>query len=222
VLSLLILIPDFAWAKSCTAAKDATIKVKLVEGKLAYNTAEGLKVLTRKLRPNEDPTIKSIYSFGLTSVEWRSQADLQLTGTPVGATAYCWSVAEVTMTVELRSTVFVAKEIERDSCTWREVMNHEQKHVALNKKMFGRLPDDLRPKIAAAAKGGMLTSEGKAAMAAFRPKIEKAIDNALRKFSTEREQQHRAEIDTKAEYDRVDAACPETEWDAVFHRAGLK
>jgi hypothetical protein len=218
-----LLLSDAAWAKSCSPpSAHPAIKVKLVEEKLDHDSTQGLQALTRKMRPNEDPTIKSIYSFGLTSVEWRSQADLELTGMPVGATSYCWYVAEVSMTITLRSTVFVAKEIERDSCPWREVMNHEQKHVTLNAKMFSRLPGDLKPKISAVAKGGILTREGAAAMAAFRPKIEKAIATALDDFSTAREKQHRTEIDTKAEYDRVDAACPEVEWDAVFHRAGLK
>lgn len=223
LLCLALLLPDTAWAKSCAPPTGSPqIKVKLVEGKLDHNSAQGLQALTRKMRPGEDPTVKSIYSFGLTSVEWRSRADLQLTGTPTGATAYCWSVAEISMTITLRSTVFVAKEINRDSCPWREVMNHEQKHVKLNAKMFGRLPGELKPKIAAVAGGGILSAEGEAAMAAFRPRIEQAIGTALDDFSAAREKQHRAEIDTKAEYDRVDAACPEAEWDAIFHRAGLK
>jgi hypothetical protein len=223
LLLLVLLFPDSAWAKNCTPPENAAaIKVNLVEGKLAYNTAESLKVLTRKMRPNEDAGVKSIYSFGLTSVEWRSKADMQLAGMPVGAASHCWYVTEIGMTIELRSTIFLAKEIERDSCIWREVMNHEQKHVKLNRKLFGRLMDDLKPKIAAVAEGGIETADGDAALAAFRPKIKKMIDTALERFSTAREKQHRVEIDTQAEYDRVDAACAETEWDAIFHRAGLK
>ena len=223
LLPLLLLFPDFAWAKSCTPPESAAvIKVNLDEGKLAYNTAETLKMLTRRMGHNEDAGVKSIYSFGLTSVEWRSKADMQMAGMPVGADSYCWYVTEINMTIELRSTVFLAKEIERDSCIWREVMNHEQKHVKLNRKLFGRLKTDLKPKIAAVADGGIEASDGDSAMAAFRPKIKKMIDKALEKFSTAREKQHRVEIDTQAEYDRVDAACAETEWDAIFHRAGLK
>jgi hypothetical protein len=223
LLCFILLLPDSAWAKSCSApARGPTIKIKLVDGKPAYNTVEGLKALTRKMNPNQDPGIKSIYSFGLTSVEWRSKADLRLSGMPIGATSYCWYVAEVNMTIELRETVFLAKEIERDTCTWREVMAHEQKHVQLNDKMFARLPGEIKPKIAASAQGGILTSDGQDAMATFRPKIQAAINTALDKFSVAREKQHRTEIDTKAEYDRVDAACAEPEWDAVFRRAGLK
>ncbi|MDY0872867.1 hypothetical protein [Dongia rigui] len=223
LLCLALLLPESAWAKSCTPPTDGPeIKIKLVEGKLAQNSALGLQALTRKMRPHEDPALKSIYSFGLTSVEWRSKADLQLTGMPSGATAHCWYVAGISMTITLRSTVFVAKEIARDSCPWREVLNHEQKHVTLNAKMFARLPKELKPRIAAVAGGGILSAKGQLAMATFRPRIEKAIGAALDDFSAAREKQHRDEIDTKAEYDRVDAACPEAEWDAVFHRAGLK
>jgi hypothetical protein len=218
-----LLFPDFAWAKSCTPPENtAAIKVNLVEGNLAYNTAEPLKMLTRRMRRNEDAGVKSIYSFGLTSVEWRSKADMQLAGMPVGAASYCWYVTEISMTIETHSTIFLAKEIARDSCIWREVMNHEQKHVKLNRILFGRLKDDLKPKIAAVAEGGIETSDGDAAMAVFRPKIEKTIDTVLEKFSAAREKRHRAEIDTEAEYDRVDAACTETEWDAIYRRAGLK
>jgi hypothetical protein len=222
LLCVASLLSDPALAKSCTPSSRPSIKIKLVEEKLAHDSAQALQALTRKMRPNEDPTIKSIYSFGLTSVEWRSQANLELTGRPVDTAAYCWSVAEVSMTITLRSTVFVAKEIERNSCPWREVMNHEQKHVTLNARMFARLPGELKPKIGSAAKGGILSRDGATAMAAFRPKIERAIAKALDDFSIAREKQHRTEIDTKAEYDRVDAACPEPEWDAVFQRAGLK
>lgn len=223
LISLALLLPAPVWAKGCSPPTNGpTVKVKLIEGKLAQNAGEGLQALTRKMRPNEDPSVKSIYSFGLTSVEWRTKADLQLAGVPVSAKSYCWYVSEISMTIELRETIFLAKEIERDSCTWREVLLHEQKHVKLNKKMFSRLPVEVKPKIVAAAQGGVLTPDGQVAMANFRPKIEKVIDTALDKFSAAREKQHRTEIDTKAEYDRVDASCPEAEWDAIFRRAGLK
>lgn len=218
---LALLAPAGAEAQSCATPKPATINIVTKNAPQKFDTSSGLQLLTKKMRPDGKMKANSIYNMGVTRIEWATQATIELTGEPNADSSYCWSVAALNVTVTVEMTVYIAKEIKRDSCTWREVLNHEQKHVTLNEKTFAGLPDAIRPVLAAAVKGSVASSDGERAMATFRKRGEKALSDALKDFGAAREKQHREKIDTKEEYARVDAACGEEEWAGIFSRAGL-
>lgn len=210
-----------AEAQSCATAKPAAINIATKDAPQKLDASSSLQQLTKKMRLDGKMKSDSIYNMGVTRVEWATRANIELTGAPKADSSYCWSVAALNVTVTVETTVYIAKEIKRDSCTWREVLKHEQKHVSLNEKAFAGLPDDIRPALVAAVKGSVASPEGQKAMATFRERAEKALSDALTDFGAAREKQHRQKIDTKEEYARVDAACSEEEWAGVFSRAGL-
>lgn len=215
--------PAEAEAQSCAVVpKPAAVNVATKDTPRRFDTDTGLRTLTRKMRSDGKVKADSIYNMGVTRLEWGTEANIELTGEPNADSSYCWSVVALNVTVTVEMTVYIAKEIERDSCTWREVLKHEQKHVALNEKAFAGLPDDIRPVLAAAIKGSVASSEGQKALATFRKRAEKALSDAIKEFAADREKQHREKIDTKEEYARVDAACSEAEWAEIFKRAGLR
>jgi hypothetical protein len=223
LLLLAALLPRLALAEECARPLDKpAIKLETTSSDIVYDASEGLKALTKKATAdNALPATGKIYSMGLTAAEWKSSAKLQLTGRPLDRDTYCWSVVSLTMKFELTTKVFIAKEIARGSCAWKEVVDHEHKHVNLDRKLLAGLDDMVRPKIEPALRKTVVAKDGNKALAVLQADTRAAINRALKAFIDHREKQQLSKIDTAAEYKRVDEACSDAEWAAIFKQAGL-
>jgi len=223
LLLLTVLLPRLAMAEECARPLvKPVIKLETKSSDVAYDAREGLKALTKRAAADKAlPATGKIYSMGLTAAEWKSEAKLQLTGRPLDRDTYCWSVVSLTMRFKLATTVFIAKEIPRGSCAWKQVVDHEHKHVNLDRKLLAGLDDMVRPKIAPALRKTVVAKDGNEALAVLQADARAAINRALTAFIADREKQQLSKIDTTAEYQRVDDACSDAEWAAIFRQAGL-
>lgn len=223
LLLLAALLPRLAVAAECARPLvKPVIKLETKSSEVAYDAREGLKALTKKATAdNALPATGKIYSMGLTAAEWKSEAKLQLTGRPLDRDTYCWSMVSLTMRFKLATTVFIAKEIPRGSCAWKQVVDHEHKHVNLDRKLLAGLDDMVRPKIEPALRKAIAAKDGNEALAVLQADARVAINHALEAFIAHREKQQLSKIDTAAEYERVDEACSDAEWAAIFKKAGL-
>lgn len=156
------------------------------------------------------PRTARIHHLALTTsrVEWRSEITARY-AQAAGDGPVCAVPGEVTLVlVHAEHAVRLAREIPEDGCLWREVMAHERRHVAVNRRSLRAAAAAAR----AAAEAWALQAEARgpdveAAVARLQRGLRRAIEPALARMRAEREAGHRA-IDTQEEYRRLARVCP--------------
>ncbi|SDB11204.1 hypothetical protein [Belnapia rosea] len=154
------------------------------------------------------PRSPLLHHLALTTsrVEWRSEIDTRYRS---GTGGVCARPARVALAlVQNEHLVRIAGEIPRGGCLWREVLAHERRHVAVNRRTLRAAAAQAR----AAATGWAVRAEGRGAtldeaMAGLQEGLRHAIEPALAAMRDAREQAH-ARIDSQAEYERLGEVCP--------------
>ena len=123
--------------------------------------------------------------------------------------ARCIGYADGELRLRLGARIYVASEIPKDTCLYREVLAHEHKHRALGAEMTAGLARDLEAAIAAAlaeAPYEEVPAGAKPWQVAER-RLDGIIDAVDAVFRREHSRRQLA-IDSDAEYQRVDTLCP--------------
>jgi hypothetical protein len=153
-------------------------------------------------RPNVDIS-------GLTSSSYETRYQVKVQTRKIGRNRYCAQLLSVEAWAGFTGmTVYVAREYKRGSCQYRAILDHEHQHVAINRRVFQKYLPKIEKTLRATARkmgpfvasspngaGKIVTNRLKAAL---RPTAS-ALDRALDKSN--------ANIDTKANYKRVNARC---------------
>jgi len=212
-----------ATADSCgqaLAVPEVSVRTELHP--VSYDFSKGILAIT------SDPQLaiprgleEFSHAIGATRVVTSGQWNLSLEGQPRSDGGICWSAKSLDVNLIAHTSVFVAREIVRDTCLWREVMRHEALHVALDQRLFPRLADIVRPRVKQAAARTIAATSGQAAQAEFEALIGKAIADGLALFSAKRNKQQLT-IDTREEYSRANRLCGDAEIAAAFEKAGIR
>jgi hypothetical protein len=156
------------------------------------------------------PRTERVHHLALTTsrVEWRSEITARYAqATPGGPV--CAVPGEVTLVLaHAEHVVRLAREIPENGCLWREVMAHEKRHVAVNRRSLRGAA--AAAQAAAAAWARQAEARGPdidAAVGRLQRGLRRAIEPALARMRAEREAGHRA-IDTREEYRRLARVCP--------------
>jgi hypothetical protein len=223
IVAMVILGIHVASADSCgQSLGKPEVNVHIDRRPVAQDFRQTLKAM------NSDPQFSltgrsksaSDYTIGLTRLVTGYQLRAELIGQPRTGGDYCWSVATLDVLVSAETTVFIGKEVPRNSCTWREVMAHETLHVELDERLLARLADRIRPSIAKAATLTLAAPSAEQAEQAIRGPISAAAAAALEDFSQKRLAQQLM-IDTPEEYRRLSMACGNKEFSEILRRAGV-
>jgi hypothetical protein len=159
---------------------------------------------------SREPRTPHLHHLALTTsrVDWRSEITARYVRAPGGGPV-CAVPGTVTLhLVHVEHVVRLAREIPEGGCLWREVLAHERRHVAVNRRALRAAARRIR--MAAeewAARAAARAPEVEGAVAALQEQLRRAIGPALAAMRAERERGHRA-IDTPAEYDRLARICP--------------
>lgn len=147
---------------------------------------------------------------GSISLETQSAIAWQYT---TGGNDNCFWFDQIEVTLRLNPTIYIAREIPYSSCLYKEVMGHEYKHfetdVRIAKDYQAILDAELARMTRDTGVVGPFTRE-----AGSRPKedLMRKLDQTIAGISErmKHDRLHRqALIDTREEYDRVAAACPD-------------
>ncbi|WP_043362710.1 hypothetical protein [Belnapia sp. F-4-1] len=139
-------------------------------------------------------------------VDWQSEIETRYREDAGGV---CARPARIVLgLVQSEHLVRIAGEIPRGSCLWREVLAHERRHVAVNRRTLRAAAAQAR----AATEAWALRAEGRdatfdVAMAGLQEGLRQAIEPALAGMREAREAAHRR-IDSRAEYERLGQVCP--------------
>lgn len=215
------LLPAMARADGCGPAPgEPQVEVRLETQATKLDRGRGLRALI------DDPSFAHLrsdafpYTLGVTQMSLAGGLNMNISGDPRDGGTYCWSAKSIEISLRASNTVYIAGEIPRDGCLWREVRQHEDRHVAVNRAFFPRLAELIRPALLDISRRTISASSADAAKAFFGKAVNDAIDAAQRDFEAAINECH-GDIDTPEEYGRVSNACGETEMRAILTRAGL-
>ena len=197
-------------ALACPAYVPAEIKItRLFNEPIIDHTLDlqGISVVasnshSRAISTNEVP-------MGLTESIQRTETSFQITGQPQPDGSIC---AQVSM-LELRygfpqTMVYIARDLPQGSCSYNEVLGHEQKHVAANQWLLDTyLPvfNSLMPQLAAQI-GIARVSSMEEANSQFHETIDLYMKHLSANMTTVyNNRQH--DIDTPSEYQHLSNVC---------------
>lgn len=121
----------------------------------------------------------------------------------------CVGFTDGTITLRLRTSIFVVSEIEPGSCLYEQVLGHEERHAKVGRRLFTEFTKKLEAGVKEAlAKAPFIkVADPRLAHIKARARMRQIIEPLLRDFrSVYRKRQ--AIIDTSGEYDRVEETCP--------------
>jgi hypothetical protein len=222
VLPLSVLwLPALARADGCgRVAREPQVDVRLETQATKLDHGRGLRALI------DDPSFAHLrsdafpYTLGVTQMSLAGGLNMNISGDPRADGSYCWSAKTIEIALRASNTVFIASEIPREGCLWREVRQHEERHVAVNRALLPRFAELIRPALQDVGRRTIAASSADAAKAFFEKAVNDASDAAQRKFESSINAHH-SEIDTPEEYGRVSNACGDAAMRELLTRAGL-
>lgn len=161
------------------------------------------------------------FAVGATAALPSIQRRWELHGEPMSNGRVCWRVTKMRVFVSVATTVYIAREIPRDSCLWREVAKHEAKHVRRDRELFPQLPGIVRPKVARVIAQSFAAGTQEEANAILKARLSAAVNEAAAAFEETRNREQ-LKIDTREEYSHPNQVCGNAEVAAAIARAGLK
>jgi hypothetical protein len=196
---------------ACPLTPAPTISVTVSVEDAAFDRTQDVADLNRLMFDDERHWIdEEGAAMGVTQhlfdLDWQNVQSIETEGRD-GARCVGYKDGEIAVT--LGATIFVASEIPGDSCLYREVLAHEQRHRALGSEMtiaFGR---QLEAEIAAALRQQPYVEvpSGDMPWLVADQHLQAIIDAAYAVFRRDHSRRQLA-IDSNEEYRRVEAVCP--------------
>jgi len=196
-----ILWSGAAEAATCTPPKNPKIVVTTKETPIEEDRSRSIAALTKRMAGQgpEGPALGLTYSRLGTEIAYAIRA-------VPGGQGTCVTFDRIDAEITLNLIVYLASELTGGSCIDQEAWRHEQKHVALERKL---LPV-AKARVAAALKAVAARAETGATVEAAGNKLQKrardAVDKVLNAFAAEKKTEQ-LKYDTIAEYQKLSKAC---------------
>lgn len=209
------LLPGSVLAQAaCPAPRPARADVQILNPEPLVDGTQSIRWLSDRLQRNargwqRDPRLdRFIHAMGLTATEWGTEISVAGLAGPRGG-RQCFVATELRVRFGLHAhLVFVASEIPRWSCLWRDVHAHEMRHVGVNREAIRAAAALLSADVEVLARRGIATEgpTAEAAQQAALARLRAAVRRAEETFDQRSSRGHAA-IDTPEEYDRASRTC---------------
>lgn len=124
----------------------------------------------------------------------------------------CLYVDSINVEIQIKPTIYIARDYPKNGCMYNAVLEHEKKHVAVDQllvtKYKGLIMNGIKTAIQKSGyqRGPFSTS----IMASEQKKLQDYIQNVFRQYSDQLTKERRAKqqaVDSLEEYERVQAQC---------------
>lgn len=124
----------------------------------------------------------------------------------------CFWYNKAHVMIKLYPTIYLAKEIPESSCLYREVLNHERQHFAVDSQIAREYQATIRNELSrflqqSTAIGPYASSQNQQAQDFLKKRFEQALAPIYEQLKVERIKRQAA-VDTREEYERVAHLCP--------------
>lgn len=154
-------------------------------------------------------SIRESLTLGLTRYEPMLEFRLPIKGVTFPDGLSCAYVTNAEVRIGYRNvTVYIAREIPRDSCGFDEIMAHEQKHIAVNRQVLHDYAPLIREKLHSYLKLNGVFRQQKAdyALKLLHEKLQIIINDLSAQMMKDNEERQR-QVDGLDEYRRITTSC---------------
>jgi hypothetical protein len=202
-----------------SGAQNAEISVQLEIPDPKLNTSLSFAQMTRKFDRHHDRQTSGgqDLALGLTEAKWQAQSQIGFSEVAKGlAGESCLMPGKVNVVVHLKQTIYMGKTAAKSKCQMEALMDHEMKHVAVNKG----LTEKYVPKLEKLVREGLMafsqqqgsdlyeTSESAEKKEQMQDYIMRPVNRAMENMQEIANGLHE-KIDTTEEYERIGRLC---EW----------
>lgn len=208
----LLLLPTLAQAQACPApTHQPVVNLIVTQEPVRYDNTHNI-IQLRDLMTRD----RSVWAtghghvpLGLAQVHTTFKSSLEAMVTRLPGSATCAHLRSVN--VEFRfsdSTIFVANDLPRDSCIYREVLAHEHKHVNVDTQLINEWRWRLQQEVERAVMnvGTVRANSADDAVAQLGARLEPHLKASADAMLAERSRRQ-ALVDTPEEYRRVSHSC---------------
>ncbi|MBV6631702.1 MAG: hypothetical protein KI792_01570 [Alphaproteobacteria bacterium] len=123
----------------------------------------------------------------------------------------CLWVRGLTINISLEPVIYIARELQRGSCRYRTLLEHEQRHVAADRRLLETYQSRIETELGLAllemgATGPVPVSLASQVQQELSAEVGRTVDAAMEEFAQARDRAQQA-IDNPAEYARLSRAC---------------
>lgn len=200
---------------TCPVQKSARVDVRWRSEPVKYDHSLGFDDLGHKGIDSKNPYGKNVPTDvgGLMSgkIKYQSGVEISSIRYPTSRVTCLW-IDKVIVDIVIDPVIQVAREHPQGSCKYVAILEHENKHVAADRQVVvGHLENFRKEAGAAVQKVGVVGPKPDSSAEEYKKKMSDYIEAAIKKaadamYAERIERQQK--IDTKEEYDRVDAQCP--------------
>ena len=211
----------------CEPDKRPEINIKPKSDKVKYNFSKSIDQINRKNIDTKNPYSDNVITKagGLMSggIETRHRFEIGTKERTYKKQVCAW-YDKITVRIKIEPTIFVAREFGKNSCPRRAILEHEQKHIRVDREIvqkyarkFGRA---IKNYIDNNHVYGPVPSDGfKNMQKRMTDQINWVISRVGRRMERERQRRQQA-VDTRKEYERVRNQCPASQWPDEFGNRG--
>ncbi|MFD1625825.1 hypothetical protein [Azospirillum griseum] len=204
------LLPTSAVAQSCPPSARASLSFEVALAPIERN--DGLSIAQLARQPGRAPGPAGSargHVLGLTQARYGEQSQISAQFQPMSDGSFCASLKTMTVSFGFQQrVVLVARELPTASCIFREVLEHEMKHIAVDEALLREAAPQIRRRLEetlAQFEPVRVRGENQA-MQAFRRRLDATMRAIMQEFGRERDQRQ-AQVDTAEEYERVSKSC---------------
>lgn len=121
---------------------------------------------------------------------------------------------DITVNIHIDPKIVIARELYHDPCMRRAIINHELKHVRVDREIVNKYAKSMGNKLMSALKsrgfsaGPFDLSRLPEVQSKMQRVVHQVLELEYQKLGIERQERQRA-VDSRAEYDSVDQECPD-------------
>ncbi len=125
----------------------------------------------------------------------------------------CIWYKNITVTLKVEPTIVIAKELYKDRCMRQAILNHEMKHVRVDREVINKYAKSIGRKLTKELKsrgfsaGPMHVKDAQGVSEKMQRVVGQILDLEYQKLDIERQERQRG-VDSLGEYQRVDDKCP--------------
>jgi hypothetical protein len=192
---------------NCKAPAAAQIEVTVPPPAISHDQALSRDQILQHVR-SRDPSGGGGYDaiLGVTDTNVDPDASIDYIAMPQAGGGYCVSLTKITVVVQWKIDVHVASELRPGSCMYGVVLNHEDGHVDIDRKVLGLSKSLIQKNLAAIARNAVAAATPEAGGKRLQGAGSAALSGAVDKLQAELERRQNAH-DTPEEYAKGEKIC---------------
>ena len=228
---VLVAVISAAWPASaqsrpgwCVPDKRPQINIRPETKDIDYDFSKSIAQINQKNIDTKSPYSDDVISRagGLMSGGIRTKHRFKIaTKTQRRRNLACAWFDTITVRMTIEPTIYVAREFDKGSCPRRAILEHEQKHIRVDREIVNKYARE----IGQAVKGYIDSNPAYGPVRANRLKdlqqrmtdqLDRLVSQVGRRMERERNRRQQ-NVDTRAEYERVRKQCRESQWPDEFN-----